>query len=129
MSKNVRPTLFGRGLAARPAVGKTRICPHCKTTILESAAICPACQGYLRFDPTSVPRPVPELSPLRVSATVQHPASGGAWEYSVVLTVHNERGQEISRQVVGVGALEPMERRTFNLAVEVFCPNDGPGKA
>ena len=83
----------------------------------------PFLQGYLRFDPTSVPQPVPELSPLRVSATIQHPEHGDPWEYSVVLTVRNEKGEEISRQVVGVGALQPTERRTFNLAVEVFKPD------
>ncbi len=126
MSQGTRPPLFGRGAAARPVAGKTRACPHCKTTILDSAAICPACQGYLRYDPTSVPQPVPELSPLRVSATIQHPDRGGAWEYSVVLTVRNERGVEVSRQVVGVGALQPLEQRTFNLAVEVYCPEDSP---
>ncbi len=123
MSSSARPTLFGRGSAVKSTAGRTRACPHCKTTILASAAICPACQGYLRFDPTSVPQPVPELSPLRVSATIQHPDVAGAWEYSLVLTVRNERGEEISRQVVGVGALQPLEQRTFNLAVEVFCPD------
>ena len=126
MSSGQRPPLFGKGPTARSAGGRTRVCPHCKTTILDSAAICPACQGYLRFDQASVPKPVPELSPLRVSATVQHPAGGGPWEYSVILTVCDEKGAEISRQVVGVGGLQPMEQRTFNLAVEVFCPEGNP---
>ena len=37
--------------AARPGVaGATRTCPHCKATILESSAVCPACRGHLRFD-------------------------------------------------------------------------------
>ena len=30
--------------------GATRECPHCRETILESAAVCPACRHYLRFD-------------------------------------------------------------------------------
>ena len=35
--------------AMRPGeTGATRTCPHCKTTILESAAVCPACRGHLR---------------------------------------------------------------------------------
>jgi hypothetical protein len=40
----------------------------------------------------------------------------------VVLTINNERGEEISRQVVGVGALRPAESRTFTLSVEVLTP-------
>ena len=31
-------------------VGKTRSCPHCRATILESAAVCPACRHHLRFE-------------------------------------------------------------------------------
>ena len=30
-------------------VGRTRVCPHCKATILESAAVCPQCKHHLRF--------------------------------------------------------------------------------
>jgi hypothetical protein len=103
------------------SAGKTRSCPHCKATILESANICPACQRYLRFGTATTQRPaVPDLYPLNVAGTIRHPDTGGTWEYSVVLTVKNERGEEITRQVVGVGALQPAEQRTFNLAVEVF---------
>jgi hypothetical protein len=39
-----------------------------------------------------------------------------------MVSVRNERGEEVSRQVVGVGALNPSEQRTFTLAVEVFAP-------
>jgi hypothetical protein len=106
--------------AGKSAAGRTRVCPHCKTTILESSAICPACQRYLRFDVSQEPRAVPTLSPLRVSGTIRHPDNGEYWEYQVVLSVRNERGDEITRQVVGVGTLQPQEERTFNLAVEVF---------
>lgn len=122
MANTVRPTLFGKGSPLKSTAGRTRACPHCKSTILESAAICPACQGYLRFERGAMPEPVPELSPLKVSATIQHPANGEVWEYSVVLVVRDGRGQELSRQVVGVGALQSLEQRSFNLAVEVFCP-------
>ncbi|MEY4931695.1 MAG: hypothetical protein RLZZ403_15, partial [Pseudomonadota bacterium] len=41
-------------------------------------------------------------------------------EYSVVISVRNERGEEIARKVVGVGAIDKGEQRTFTLAVEVF---------
>jgi hypothetical protein len=117
-------------MAGKITAGKTRVCPHCKTTILDSAHVCPACQGYLRFGKDSAPQAVPAMSPLRVAGTIRHPDAGEPWEYSVVLSVRNERGVEISRQVVGVGAVEPMEQRTFELAVEVFCaspPRGGKG--
>jgi hypothetical protein len=102
------------------SAGKTRSCPHCKATILESANICPACQRYLRYGTESHTQAIPDLYPLNVAGTIRHPSAGEPWEYSVVLTVRNERGDEITRQVVGVGALQPSEQRTFNLSVEVF---------
>jgi hypothetical protein len=108
----------------KPTIGKTRVCPHCKTTILDSANICPACQRYLRFGSANgrpEVRPAPDLSPLRVAGTIRHPDTRAPCEYSVVLIVRDERGEEISRQVVGVGGLQPLEQRTFELAVEIFC--------
>jgi hypothetical protein len=111
------------GFIGKPAVvGKTRVCPHCKSTILDSASICPACNRYLRFERRAEERPVPSLSPLHVAGTIRHPDNNEPWEYSVVLTVRDEHGAEISRQVVGVGALQPREQRSFDLAVEVFRP-------
>lgn len=109
------------------AVGRTRVCPHCKATILESAAVCPQCQHHLRFGVANVAAPKPEgFSALRVEGTVEHPPQGSDWEYSVVLTIRDERGQEVSRQVVGVGALRPGESRTFTLSVEMLTPGGRP---
>ena len=102
--------------------GKTRTCPHCKATILESAAVCPGCNHHLRFDPALMQQMLPAASPLKVEGTLRHPPQGDAWEYSIVLSVRNERGEEVTRQVVGVGALQPAEQRTFTLAVELFVP-------
>ena len=104
------------------AVGRTRVCPHCKATILESAPICPQCRHHLRFVGSAAPATPEGFSALRVEGTVQHPERGGDWEYSVVLAIRNERGEEISRQVVGVGALRGAESRTFTLSVEVLTP-------
>lgn len=115
----MRPGFIGRPNTA----GKTRVCPHCRATILDSASICPACHRYLRFEQRAGQRPVASLSPLHVTGTIRHPQAGGPWEYSVVLTVRNEQGEEITRQVVGVGALQPLEQRSFDLSVEVFCPD------
>jgi hypothetical protein len=107
-------------------VGRTRVCPHCKATILESAPVCPQCRHHLRFVGAAAPPPSEGFSALRVEGTVRHPASGGDWEYSVVLAIRNERGEEVSRQVVGVGALRPSESRTFTLSVDVMTPGGKP---
>ena len=55
---------------------------------------------------------------------IRHPAEGGAWEYSVLLTMRDDQGNEIARHVVGVGAMHAGEERTFNLSVEVTPTND-----
>lgn len=104
------------------APGATRSCPHCRTTILESAVVCPACRHHVRFGAGGKLGTVraPDLVPLRVEGTVRHGGGAHAWEYSVVVTVCNARGEEVSRQVVGVGPLPPGEERTFTLAVEAF---------
>jgi len=108
-------------------VGRTRVCPHCKATILESAPVCPQCRHHLRFGVASTAAPKPEgFCALHVEGTVEHPQNGGDWEYSVVLTIRNERGEDISRQVVGVGALRATESRTFTLSVEVLTPGGKP---
>jgi hypothetical protein len=106
------------------SVGKTRACPHCKTTILESALVCPQCRHHLMHGVASksATDATPRFSALNVEGTLRHAERGGDWEYSVVLSIRNERGEEISRQVVGVGALRPTEARTFTLAVEVATP-------
>jgi hypothetical protein len=104
--------------------GKTRVCPHCKATILESASICPACQHHLRFDPKAIVerRAQATFSALRVEGRFRHPAAGGMWEYSVVVSIRNDRGEEVARKVVGVGALQANEGRTVTLSVDVFTP-------
>ena len=111
------------------SAGAIRTCPHCKATILESAAVCPGCRHHLRFEPGAGVSAMPALTPLRIEGTLQPPAEGAAWEYSVVLSIRNDRGEEVSRQVVGVGAMHPGEQRSFSLAVEVVQRDDLPGKA
>ena len=106
------------------APGATRACPHCRAIILESASVCPSCRHHLRFDPGAAQRAIPSITPLRVEGTIKHPAVGEPWEYSVTVSVRNDRGEEVARQIVGVGALHPSEQRTFTLAVEVFTPGD-----
>lgn len=108
------------------APGSTRICPHCRQSILESSVICPACRKHLRFEAktggVTQPRAAPTYLPLRVEGTIRHPAAAEVWEYSMVASIRNARGEEVARQVIGVGALQPDELRTFTLAIEVFAP-------
>jgi len=107
---------------ARPdAAGKTRTCPHCKATILESLTICPGCLHHLRFDQQAAKRQVAAVSALRVEGVITHPSTAAEpWEYFVVIAVRNERGEEVTRQVVNVGALHNADKRTFALSVEVM---------
>ena len=104
---------------ARPGTpGATRTCPHCKTKILESANVCPSCRHHLRFDPDAAQSAALRSVPLRVEGTIKPPPGDNALEYSVVLTIRNADGEEIDRQVMGVGALFSDEERSFTLEVE-----------
>ena len=58
-----------------------------------------------------------------MEGTIKHPAAGEAWEYSIVLSILGAEGQELKREIMSVGALNPEEQRTFKLAVEVFTPS------
>ena len=108
--------------------GATRECPHCRETILESAGVCPSCQHYLRFDPDTE-SPVPALTPLRIEGSIRHPAEGEPWEYTVVVSLWNDRGEEIAHKLIGVGAMKPNEQRSFTLSVEaVPAKAKGPRK-
>lgn len=102
--------------APRPgAVGATRTCPHCKTTILESATVCPACRGHLRFDSTGAP--VEPMIPLQVEGNLSGTPEN-AFEYTVIVVVRDERGRELSRHVAGVGAVLSGDTRSFTVTVE-----------
>jgi hypothetical protein len=104
------------------SVGKTRVCPHCKSVILDSANICPACQHHLRFGPNVHKSTARKYSAFRVEGSFRHSTDLAPCEYSVVVSIRNEQGQEIKRQVIDVGAMEPNDQRTFDLSVEVSVP-------
>ena len=96
--------------------GATRTCPHCKATILESSAVCPACRGHLRFDAPASDA-AQRFVPLKVEGTI-NAQEHGAFEYTMVVVIRDERGREIGRHVVGVGAVFPGESRSFEVSVE-----------
>jgi hypothetical protein len=111
-------------VASRPSpTGKTRTCPHCKAVILESLSICPGCMHHLRFDSEAAKRQVAATSALKVEGVIRHPPIEDAWEYYVTIAIRNDRGEEVDRQVVNVGALQGAEKRTFTFSVEVLPPH------
>ena len=109
------------GGAAR---AETRTCPHCKGTILKSAATCPACGHFLRFEAVRGARePVAAFQPLRLEGVLKQSSLAEGYEYAIVVTVHNERGEEITRQIVGVGVLKRKENRKVTVSVELYVPD------
>lgn len=98
------------------SAGATRACPHCKATILESATVCPACRGHLRFD-APVGSEAQTFVPLQVEGTVNGNDTG-TFEYTMVMVIRDEAGKELSRHVAGVGAVSPGESRSFSVTVE-----------
>ncbi len=72
--------------------GEDWSCPHCRERILRSAATCPACQRHLRFEAVGAARPArASVCPLSVDGKIRHPGNEAAWEYSVLVEVHDER--------------------------------------
>jgi len=57
---------------------------------------------------------------------IEHPDVGEPWEYSVLLTIRNGRGEEVTRHVAGVGVMHPSDKRSFTLSVEVYAPGKAP---
>ena len=105
--------------SVRPGgAGATRACPHCRETILESAVVCPACRHYLRFGAVEEAAPAPVVTPLRIEGSIHHPADGEAWEYTVVVTIRNDRDEVVAHKLIGVGAINPNEQRKITLSVE-----------
>ena len=98
--------------------GATRICPHCKATVLETAAVCPGCRHHLRFNAEGSP-PVSDegYCALSVDGSIAHKALNEPCEYFVVFEINDGRGEQLTRQVVGVGVLQPGELRNLHVSV------------
>ena len=107
--------------AGRAVAGESRLCPHCKATILKTAVSCPMCRHVLRFGSTLgvVPQTTPTACPLLVEGTIDNPGDGGAQEYFILLEIRDASGKLLSRQSVGVGAIPPADRRSFALRIEM----------
>lgn len=102
------------------AAGESRVCPHCKATILKSSASCPLCRHNLRFVSIGTePGTRPTACPLLVEGTIEHPGEGDPLEYSVLVEIRDESGKLLSRQSIAVGAIDRMDKRVFSLRVEM----------
>jgi hypothetical protein len=109
------------------ALGATRVCPHCKATVLQSAAKCPGCQHHLRFNTAggSAEPQAQAIPAMRIEGSIQHPVRDEQCEYCVVIAINNERGEKIARHVVGVGALQPGEKHKYSFSVELMPVRSG----
>jgi hypothetical protein len=106
--------------------GATRSCPHCRATILESAAVCPGCKHHLRFDKDAKAGGAPAArTAWKVEGTLDAARTDAATEYTILVIVRNERNEEVGRQVVNVGSIQGSERRTFELSIEASEPRGG----
>jgi hypothetical protein len=105
--------------------GATRVCPHCKATVLQSANICPGCHHHLRFNTANAEPQVAALPAMRIEGSIRHAARDEQCEYCVVVSITNSQGEKIARQVVGVGALQPGEQHKYSFSVELM-PVRGP---
>ncbi|MDE1922550.1 MAG: hypothetical protein KGL92_00125 [Gammaproteobacteria bacterium] len=106
--------------ARQGSLGATRICPHCKATVLASASICPGCQHHLRFNVAAAEQRPAGPAAMRIEGTIANPAAADGCEYCVVVSISNQLGEKIARQVVGVGALAPGERHSYAFSVELI---------
>ena len=108
------------------SLGATRTCPHCKAIVLQSANICPGCQHHLRFSSSNAETQPEPVTAMRIEGSIRHAAADESCEYCVVISIRNERGEKIARQVVGVGALQPGERHKYTFSVDLI-PERGGG--
>ena len=112
---------------ARPStVGATRVCPHCKATVLQSANICPGCQHHLRFNTVNAEPQTKSVSAMRIEGSIHHAGRGEQCEYCVVVSISNQQGEKIARNVVGVGALQPGEKHQYSFSVELMPVRSTP---
>jgi len=105
--------------------GESWQCPHCGETILRSAIACPACHRRLRFDAASIAASAgPSACPLVIEGTIRPPEGNAAWEYSLLVEVHDDRGELLARRVIGVGRLKSGDVRKVTLRFEVQVPEN-----
>ena len=88
--------------------------------MLASASICPACRHHLRFNAGGAEQRAVGRKAMRIEGTIAHDKAGESCEYCVVVSIANQVGEKIARQVIGVGALAPGERHSYSFSVELI---------
>jgi hypothetical protein len=73
----------------------------------------------LRFNTVNAEPQAQAVSAMKIEGSIAHAARGEQCEYCVVIAITNEKGEKITRQVVGVGALQPGERHNYSFSVEL----------
>jgi len=106
-------------VARAGTLGATRICPHCKAVVLQSANICPGCQHHLRFNSANAEPQAEGLPAMRIEGSIRH-SGRDSCEYCVVVSITNQHGEKIARHVVGVGALQPGERHKYSFSIDLM---------
>jgi hypothetical protein len=106
-------------VARAGTLGATRICPHCKAVVLQSANICPGCQHHLRFNSGTAEPQAEGVSAVRIEGSIHHSGRDESCEYCVVVSITNQQGEKIARHVVGVGALQPGEKHKYTFSVDL----------
>lgn len=112
-------------MATRPGqLGGTRTCPHCKATILESAIVCPGCRHHLRFGNEAAEQAAAQerRTAWQVEGTLEPLPDEPEIEYCIVVTVKDQAGNEVARQVVDVGGLRRQDQRHFTVSIEATPP-------
>jgi hypothetical protein len=94
--------------------------------VLQSANICPGCQHHLRFNSGNAEPQAEGLPAMRIAGSIHHSARGESCEYCVVVSITNEKGEKITRQVVGVGALQPGEKHKYSFSVDLMPVRGAP---
>ena len=90
-------------------------------------SVCPGCKHHLRFD-AATGTDLQRTTTLAVEGTLRADRPGEAVEYTMVLVIRNERGEEVNRHIVGVGALEGSQSRSFSVTVETNVVPAGKGR-
>ncbi|MBS0393181.1 MAG: hypothetical protein JSR54_01075 [Proteobacteria bacterium] len=106
--------------------GRTRVCPHCKSTILESADVCPGCHHHLRFGAAPRQGESSSSTVFRLEGQFANDQDIAIWEYNLIVALFDERGAEIARKVVHVGALAPREARRCLVSLEAQVATPAP---
>ncbi|MDP9083726.1 MAG: hypothetical protein M3N50_08175 [Pseudomonadota bacterium] len=74
----------------------------------------------MKFNSANADSQAESVSAMRIEGSIRHAGRDESCEYCVVVSITNERGEKIARQVVGVGALQPGEGHKYTFSVDLM---------